>query len=276
MKRVAFFLCIGLIFSFCPERQIKWIALGDSITYLNDHPGETGNRVAKGYLTRVVEKLPRLQYVNKGYNGWTACRIAEKIDDLGIEPADIYTVFLGTNDWWGGMPVGTIADYRDNTGYGTLYGAFRVIINKLHSLNPEAGIVLMTPLQRGDFVYIGNFKNNAYGSYKAKNGQQLSDFAAAILEIGRVERIPVVDLYHDSRITQKNMVKYKRLKDETGKYHHYRYPGFVGVGFNPDTDEYPYPPGAVNMTYDGLHPSDKGNERIAGMLIKMFQKTGLF
>ncbi|MDD4190903.1 MAG: hypothetical protein PHI28_06215 [Mangrovibacterium sp.] len=64
--------------------------------------------------------------------------------------------------------------------------------------------------------------------------------------------------------------------DETGEYQHYRYPGFVGAGFNPDADAYPYPPWAVNMTYDGLHPFDKGNERIASMLVKKLQKIKLF
>lgn len=115
MKRIILLLCIVLRVSFGPEQQIKWIALGDSITYLNDHPDETGNRIVKGYLTRVVKKLPCLQ------------------------PGD-----------------------------------------------------------------------------------------------------------------------------------------FVDVGFDPDADEYPYPPQAVNMTYDGLHPSDEGNEMIARMLVKMLQKFTQF
>jgi lysophospholipase L1-like esterase len=65
------------------------------------------------------------------------------------------------------------------------------------------------------------------------------------------------------------MVNFKRLKDpNTGEYKAYKYPDYVGIPFNPDTDEYPYPVEAINMTYDGLHPSDKGNEIIAEVLIK--------
>ena len=64
------------------------------------------------------------------------------------------------------------------------------------------------------------------------------------------------------------MIKFKRLKDpQTGQYRNYVYPDFIGVPFNPQTDEYPYPVEAMNMTYDGLHPSDKGHERIAELLI---------
>ena len=33
-----------------------------------------------------------------------------------------------------------------------------------------------------------------------------------------------------------------------------------------ENDEYPYPPEAADYTYDGLHPSDKGNEEIACLL----------
>jgi lysophospholipase L1-like esterase len=253
--------------SFAPGK-IKWVAIGDSITYLNDHPNETGNRVEKGYLTRVTEKLTDISYVNKGYNGWTTGGIADKIDELGLEKADVYSVFLGTNDWWQGRPVGSMADYENRTGSGTVYGAFRIIIDKLRSLNDKAPIILITPLQRGDFVYIGNYKNNAHGSYSEKQGQALSDVVRAIQKIARKEKLEVIDLYHKSGINMKNMVKFKRLKDpRTGQYKNYSYPAYTKIPFDPEKDEYPYPAEAVDMTYDGLHPSDKGNEMIADMLV---------
>jgi lysophospholipase L1-like esterase len=47
------------------------------------------------------------------------------------------------------------------------------------------------------------------------------------------------------------------------------------VPFNPKTDEYPYPPEAIKLTYDGLHPSDKGNEIIAKSVAKAFKKLGI-
>ena len=48
-------------------------------------------------------------------------------------------------------------------------------------------------------------------------------------------------------------------------------PRILNIPFNPDTDEYPYPADAINMTYDGLHPSDKGCAIIAGMLVKVLK-----
>lgn len=251
------------------SRQQTWLALGDSITYLNDHQDETGNRVTKGYMTRVTEELPHITYINKGFNGWKAIDVAKKINTLGLTKADVYTVFLGTNDWWHGTPIGTLDDYKENTGSDNFFGAYRIIIDHLRELNPDARIILLTPMQRVDFVYIANMKNNAYGSYKEKNDQQLSDFAKAVREIGKHENLEVIDLYNESGMTHEKLVRFKRLKDPvTGDYRDYPYPDFIDIPFNPETDEYPYPPDAIQMTYDGLHPSDDGNQVIADMIVK--------
>lgn len=248
-------------------KEIHWVAIGDSITYLNDHADETGNRITKGYMTLITEKYPQVKYTNQGHNGWTSINIADKIESLGLQKADVYTVFLGTNDWWQGKPLGTLADYKENKGSSTVYGAFRIIINKLKQLNKKANIILITPMQRGDFVYINNYKNMAYGSYKDKNGQTLEQFANAILEIGRLEKIPVVDLYHEGELSLENMVYFKRVKNpSTGNYQDYTYPDYTTIPFDPENDAYPYPEESINMTYDGLHPSDKGYVLIARKL----------
>lgn len=264
-------LLIGIFSSFSPEK-ITWVAIGDSITYLNDHPKETGNRITKGYMSGVVEKLPQLEYINQGHNGWTSVRIAEQIEKLGLVKADVYSIFLGTNDWWQGRTLGTLADYQNATGFNTVYGSFRIIINKIKSLNQDAKIILITPMQRADFVYIANPKNNAYGSYREKKGQKLSQFAEAVNTIGKLENIPVVDLYHTKKLKIAKLVHFKRLKDsQTGTYTNYRYPSFIDVPYNPETDEYPYPLEAIDMTYDGLHPSDKGYEVITKKLVKVMK-----
>ncbi|HET9276790.1 MAG TPA: SGNH/GDSL hydrolase family protein [Flavitalea sp.] len=268
-----------LILSFCfitsfQKKQLSWVAIGDSITYLNDHHDETGNRITKGYMTRVVETLPNIRFTNQGHNGWTSGGIANAIETLGLEKADIYSIFLGTNDWWQGRPLGKLTDYQNNTGNNTVYGSFRIIIDKLQSLNQDAKIVLITPMQRTDFVYINDMKNSAYGSYKEKNGQSLKQFADAIKAIAKHERFNVVDLYHKPEMKLRNLVKYKRLKDPKtkGAYRQYSYPDYIGIPFNPETDEYPYPVDAIDITYDGLHPSDKGYDIIASMLIKIMKK----
>lgn len=262
------FLSILVFSSYSPPAK-TWVAVGDSITYLNEHANETGDRITRGYMTMIKEKHPHIQYINQGHNGWTVLRIADSIHTLGIPKADIYTVFLGTNDWWRGNPIGTWSDYKAGNGNKTVYGAFRTIIDKFRSLNSTAEIILMTPMQRVDFVYIHGFKNNAYGSYKPKNGQQLSQVADAIIDIARHENFDLVDLYHAKPLRLEKLVKYKRLKDPiSGQYKDFKYPDFIDIPFDTEKDEYPYPLESIDMTYDGLHPSDKGYQVISKLLWK--------
>jgi len=273
MKKLFLLAAIGFLFVSFTKKQLTWVAIGDSITYLNDHQNETGNRITKGYMTRVVEKLPNIHFINQGHNGWTTGNIADAIEKLDLVKADVYSVFLGTNDWWHDRPLGTFDDYLNNTGSKTAYGAFRIIINKIRSLNSEAKVVLITPMQRADFVYINNPKNNAYGSYKEKSGQTLEQFAKAVDSIGRYEHFEVVDLYHKKGMDVKHLVKFKRLKDpKTGTYKNFPYPDYIGIPYNPETDEYPYPVDAIDVTYDGLHPLDKGFEMISKMLVKIMKR----
>jgi lysophospholipase L1-like esterase len=273
MKKLVFlFLLLGFASSF-NKKEITWVAIGDSITYLNDHPNETGNRITKGYMTRVTQRLSHIHFINQGHNGWTSGRIADSIENLGLIKADVYSVFLGTNDWWQGRSLGLLSDYKNNTGNKTVYGSYRIIIDKLRNLNNKAKIILITSMQRSDFIYINNPENNAYGSYKEKNGQWLEQFAHAIDSIGQYEHIKLVDLYHKKSMSQKNLIRYKRLKDPQAKnYKNYPYPDFISIPFNPATDEYPYPVDAIDITYDGLHPSDKGYDIIARMLIRVMKK----
>jgi lysophospholipase L1-like esterase len=274
-KFLAGTLAIFILTSFVdPHRPLTWVAIGDSITYLNDHPDETGNRLTKGYLTDVVEKLDYIHYLNQGRNGWTTQNFARSIDKLEIPAGDVYTIFLGTNDWWHNHRVGTWADYQNATGDSTIYGCMRVLVDKIRSLNKTAPIILMTPMPRGDFVYINSHTNNAYGSYKEKDGQTLEQVANAIVDIGRHEGFATVDLYHVKQLAVPHLVHFKRLKDPaTGAYRNFPYPEYIGIAFDPGSDEYPYPLEAVDMTYDGLHPSNAGCEVIAKKLIKALKKV---
>src|SRR6478672_10584602 len=162
MRKILFIVLLFSFFISFKKKELTWVAIGDSITYLNEHQNETGNRITKGYMSRVCEKRTYIHYINQGHNGWTAVRIADSIEKLGLVKADIYSVFLGTNDWWHGQKLGQLSDYWNNNGDGTVYGSFRTIVNKLRSLNPRAKIIFIAPMQRGDFVYINNMKNNAY------------------------------------------------------------------------------------------------------------------
>ena len=63
-----------------------------------------------------------------------------------------------------------------------------------------------------------------------------------------------------------------RGNDLPGRLAAYPYPEYSSIPFNPATDEYTYPIDAMDMTYDGLHPSDKGDAVIAKRLVKILKK----
>ncbi|WP_179414559.1 SGNH/GDSL hydrolase family protein [Mucilaginibacter sp. E4BP6] len=275
MKKIILFILVLLNISdvFAQHKTLTWMAIGSSSTYMNGKPELTKNRMTEGYMDRVVDKLPYIKYVNHGHSGWTTKSIADNIDKLGLEKADFYSVLLGSNDWWLALPLGTLNDYTNNTGNRTMYGAYKTIINKIRSLNSNAIIILITPSQRTDYVDVNNKASFIYGCYKPKDGHYLSEYADVVKSIAKAENFELVDVYYKSGITFKNAVKYRRLRDpKSGAYKNYKYPDYINIPYNPATDDYPYPVDAIGMTYDGLHPSNKGYAKIAKMLVKVMRK----
>ncbi|MET3978749.1 lysophospholipase L1-like esterase [Mucilaginibacter sp. UYP25] len=271
-KLFTLIILIIITTSFAPQKQLTWTAIGDSITYMNGRPELSKNRISRGYMDDVVDKLPYVKYVNNGHSGWTAKGIADNINNLGLVKSDVYSVFLGTNDWWTGLPIGTLSDYQNNTGSKTAYGSYRIIIDKIRSLNDKGMIILMTPLHRTDYVDLNSPAVFLHGDYKDKDGVYLSQYADAVKVIATAEHLKLADLYYKSGITTENAVKYRRLRDpKTKEYKNYNYPEYTTIPYNPATDDYPYPVEAMNMTYDGLHPSDQGHRIIADMLIRIMK-----
>ena len=101
----------------------RWIAIGDSFTYLNDHPEEGGFRFTKGYLDRVLEQVPDLELINIGINGSTTALWPA----VNLPAGDLYTILLGTNDWHQGLPVGTPEDFAAASGV-TILGNLGIIV----------------------------------------------------------------------------------------------------------------------------------------------------
>ena len=47
----------------------------------------------------------------------------------------------------------------------------------------------------------------------------------------------------------------------------------MDIPYDCKRDLYPYPAEAVGMTFDGLHPSDEGNEAIAQLLAEKLREV---
>ncbi len=237
-----------------------WCAIGDSFTYLNDHLDETDFRVSEGYLSRVLRKLPDLALINAGVNGSTT----KDWLTIPVPFADIYSILLGTNDWHQQIPLGSKENFIKEES-GTILGNLGVLIKRIRMVNENAKILVMNPVERADFICVLDTLNQAQGSYAPEAGVMLSKVAEAIVSCAEEMGLCVLDLYKTCGFTQENVIHFKRLKKD-GIYQDLPYPDYIGVPYHAETDEYPYPLEAVALTYDGLHPSDRGNEIIAELV----------
>lgn len=129
---------------------------------------------------------------------------------------------------------------------GTILGNFAILLDHIRQVNPKARIVVGNPVERADFVYLFDPFNNAQGSYKGKNGIELSVLASQLLEACRLEGITTVDLNRKSGFTQESVIRFKRVKKD-GIYQNLPYPEYIGLPFDPGADEYPYPPEAASL-----------------------------
>ena len=127
-------------------------------------------------------------------------------------------------------------------------------------------------MERADFVYLWNPENNARGSYVPENGVTLARLSEAILECCASEGIETVDCHGRSGFTQENLIRFKRVR-RGGVTEDLPYPDYTGILFSPGKDPYPYPPEAAWMTYDGMHPTDEGNEVLASLFAEKIREV---
>lgn len=172
------------------------IMFGDSI--VQDVTNSNG-----GYVTRLKTNLGLATATNKGISGRpmsngsangvgtnTTVKTITNFDDY-----DLLLIAAGTNDFKLNIPLGDIGQIGD-TEFNTeaFYGAYRDTIEYILKLKPTIRICLWTPLQRDNANYDVNYTNSA--------GHKLIDYVDAIIAIGEMYAIPVIDLYRNSGVTK--------------------------------------------------------------------------
>lgn len=162
-----------------------WNAVGDSIT-------------ENGFYTMFVEASLGLKTHNFGLaastvavndSHFTGKSIYERV--LVYPDADIWTVFGGANDWILKTPVGTIGDNDTKTFYGSL----KAICDNVLSRPNKPKLILFTPLQ-----------SNRNGANDV--GVTMSEYRQAIIDVGKLYSVPVLDLYNTGGIDSANLDKY--------------------------------------------------------------------
>lgn len=217
-----------------PYRDKKITCIGDSFTYgtapfveSTIHDKVPVPKV-KTYVSRMEKWLGTIPK-NTGVGGASIAKGNDQRAFIGdqvkdVKDQDVITILGGTNDFASARPLGTIKDPVDKVT--TFYGALKYMITTLAKQNPHCKFLLMTPTK-------ANYSNDhASWKFYDDNGNvrknklnlSLTDYVNAIVSVGEYYSIPVLNLFKD------------------GNYNPYLFP---------------------DLSLDGLHPNDEGNERLA-------------
>lgn len=239
------------LIAFHPWQGKKVGYLGDSIT----DPRNGGGKIKK-YWEFLREWLGITPYVY-GISGrqWNDVpRQAELLKQEHGDEVDAILVFIGTNDYNHGVPIGEwYTETEEEVMFArgemekmvtrkkrtpvmsdhTYKGRINKGITRLKELFPDKQIILLTPLHRS-FARFNEKNVQPAECYQNRIGEYIDPYIHAIKEAGNIWSIPVIDF---------NAV----------------------TGINPMVKE--QAPYMFDESYDLLHPSTKGQLRMARTLM---------
>ena len=203
-----------------------YVSIGDSISWQDKQNYPGSKKIATGYQSLLNQSIGFKSVTNYSIIGASMAvsskypikdSIMERYIDRNYSTTDMITVMVGTNDFRLNVPIGVIGKKDDNNFDETsFYGAYRKLLDCILKQNKSIRIYLFTPLQRDNDGYDINKINT--------EGNKLIDYVYAIIKIGELYKLPVLDLYSKSGINISNLKQYTR---------------------------------------DGLHPNDEGYELIS-------------
>lgn len=230
-------------------RRVGYI--GDSITDPNNNKGKI-----KKYWEFLQEWLNITPYVyGRSGRQWNDVpRQARMLKEEHGDEVDAIVVFIGTNDFNGSVPIGEwfvetteqvmaakgqpqkLETRRHRTfvmSDSTYKGRINIGIDTLKRLFPDRQIVLLTPLHRA-FAKFSDINVQPDENYQNGCGEYIDAYVQAVKDAGNLWGVPVIDLNAVSGLNP--MIE--------GQLPYFNEPG-----------------------YDCLHPSTKGQERIACALV---------
>lgn len=172
------------------RRNLKWCALGDSITDANTLKNDShGN---KNYVDFVKKSL-EVNAINNGVggtgyianNGGASKTFIQRIDDIPSD-AELITVFGSFNDVYQGFELGTI---NDDKAKNTLYGKLKEFYETLFAKRPDAIVGLITPTP-WETCCRYNTSSDKY--------EKTIQYVTALLDIAKLYSIPVLNLFDES------------------------------------------------------------------------------
>ena len=222
---------------------------GDSIT----DPRNNGSKKKYWHFLQEWLDIAPFVYAKSGRQWNDIPRQADMLQKEHGDSVDAIMIFIGTNDYNNGVPIGEWYDVKDEQvmfGHGhpkkmvdrkrrypqmdgnTYRGRINIAIDKVKRMYPTKQIVLITPIHRAGFY--ANEKNwQCTEDYTNQGDIYIDEYIDAVKEAGNVWAVPVIDMNSLGGLFP--------MIDEHGSYFH-----------DKDTDR--------------LHPNDKGHERMARTL----------
>ena len=226
--------------------------LGDSIT----DPRNDGSKQKYWNFLQEWLQIEPYVYAKSGRKWNDIPRQAAALLNDHRQDFDAILIFIGTNDYNSGTPIGQWYDEHQTTVMAGIHeqkhiverrqrtpamtdstyrGCINIALDSLKRLFPTKQIVLLTPIHRAGF-YRSDTNWQPTEQYQNVCGEWIDDYIESVVEAGRIWSVPVIDMNSLSGLYP--------LLDEQAQYFK-----------DADTDR--------------LHPNDSGHRRLA--LTLMYQ-----
>jgi lysophospholipase L1-like esterase len=190
------------------DGHINWFALGDSITQgyysvMEDGKGVLKLNSAVAWSTLLSKEVGwRLVNSAVGGSGYVhpgtvldKLNARDHMDRMTFLQAELVTLAFGINDWKGNQPLGSMDD--DVQQGGTFYSNMCYCIEKIMAENPNAEIVVISPMNCCRF---GNEASQWSIGYRFARSGTLEDVFNAMQEVCDYYGLPMIDLLHNEEI----------------------------------------------------------------------------
>lgn len=239
---------------------------GKRVAYFGDSITDPRNNASKDKYWSLLEKwlgITPYVYAVSGRQWDDIPRQTNALYEQHGDSVDAILIFMGTNDYNNGVPIGQWYKERDEEvmyGHGemkkmtqrkrqylnkddkTYVGRINIAMEKLKRTYPDKQIVLLTPIHRAQFH--ANDKNwQSPEDYTNQCGLYLKEYVDAVKEAGNVWSVPVIDM--------NALCGLYPLVDEQAKYFR-------------------------DALTDRLHPNDMGHERMAKTLMYQLLTLPIF
>ena len=249
-----------------PQSLIRHPWQGRRVAYLGDSITDPKNNGSKKKYWGFLQDCLQIEPYVYGVSGRQWNDIPHQADMLKAEhgdSVDAILIFIGTNDYNAGVPIGEWFVERDEQvmagihepkhmvdrkhrypvmSDSTYRGRINMGLDYVKRLYPTKQIVLLTPIHRAEF-YAGDTNWQPREEYTNKCGEYIDAYVQSVKEAGNLWAVPVIDL---------NAL----------------------CGLYPLMDEYTQYFKSAEV--DRLHPNDEGHARMAQTLVQQLLALPIF